>query len=554
MLFNCQIITLLCFLLFSRVTHATHDDGDEAIPASPAILAGVVGGELGFTPRYYAEGLALYRLGGRQAAGLSCADPTKVHTCGELGALGNNFCCPNDKYCFFGENWAVNCCSIGNSCDKCNDTHYLVNVTKTSTFDTTLGIVSTGSQPVVKQTFSEQTIESGGCMPRKCAASEFQCPESFGGNCCNFGIPCSSGGLCGVAITPSPSGFVPTANGCPSRNQFACAASLGGNCCYNGQTCVERDGTQGCTGQPTSPPGTEITYSGGGLSQSAKAGIGVGVAVGAAIIIGLATWFCIRHRRQARRSSAYPSNREYQSVGQAGQVGPAGAAGGTEVMSDVSGPSRGTGPHRTGLVYEYFGPTAVPGPFTQRDNETPHEPRGAWARFAPSAPTRRAVPVQPDNPGDIAAPVELGDDDAHLKAVQVQAAKTTPTPSVAPPASPEQQVEVFELWGSPGVEPFERSPLDEVEEPHQLHQQHQEERDRPISHLSSNTEYQNSQENPDPHSMAESGSTAAESTQDGNGHGNEVSTIATTESVQDGQEHRADLDSNHRLNNSSSQA
>ncbi|KAK8089243.1 hypothetical protein PG997_004204 [Apiospora hydei] len=377
------------------------------------------------------------------------------------------------------------------------------------------------------------------------------------GNCCAFGNPCSSGGLCGVAITPSPSGIVPTANGCPSRNQFACAASLGGNCCYNGQTCIEKDGVQGCTGQPSSPPGTEITYSGGGLSQGAKAGIGVGVAVGAAIIIGIVTWFCLRHRRQARRSSAYPSNREYQSVGQGGQAVPGGggAAGGTEVMSDASGPSRGPGPHRTGLVYEYFGPTAVPGPFTQRDNETPQEPRGAWTRFAPSAPTRRAVPVQPDNPGDIAAPVELGDDDArHLKAVPVQAAKTTPTPSVAPPASPEQQAEVFELWGSPGIEPFERSPLDEAGEQHRQQQHHQEEQERPISHLSSNTEYQNSQENPDPHSMAESGSTAAESAQDGNGHGNEVSTIATTESVQDGQEHNTDPNNNnHRYNNSSTQ-
>lgn len=532
---------LLYFLLSSPVTYANYKgNGDKnmAVPATPAILVDGLGDGPGFTPRYYAEGLALYRLGGRQDGGkVDCGDPTKSHTCGELGALGEASCCANDRYCFFDENWTVQCCSIGNQCGECPADSIKVNETQTTSFDVTVALKSgTNTEPVVTQSISVKTDDSQGCMPRKCAVSEFQCPQSLGGGCCQFGNPCSSGGLCGVAISTTPSGFVPTANGCPSKNQFACATSMGGGCCFNGQTCVGSDGTQACAGQATSPPGTEITYTGGGLSQGAKAGIGVGVAVGAAILIGIVTWFCLRHRRKAtaRRSSGYPSQGVYQSVDQAGQqAGPAGAgAGATDVMSDISGPSW-AGPHRTGLVYEYFGPAAVAGPYTQQDGETPHMPRDVWDPFAPSAPTRRAVPVQPDHPGDIAPPVELGDD-THPKASKVQAAKPTPEPTAAAAAtSPEQQVEVFELWGSPGIDPLERSPLDEVGE--QQQRQHQEGKERPDSHVSSNTEYQNSQENPDPHSTAESGSTVAESAQDGNGHGNRVSTIEAAESDQNGQ-------------------
>ncbi|KAK7989369.1 hypothetical protein PG989_009684 [Apiospora arundinis] len=550
MFFNCQT-ALLCFLVLSPVACATHDDDEDgAVPATPAFFVDDAGAEPGFTPRYYAGGFPAYRLGGRQAAGLDCGDPTKSHSCGELGAQWESVCCSNDRYCFFGANWTAQCCSIGNKCGQCSPDQIQGNLTKTSTFDSTKALISgaTNTEPVVVQTWSEQIFESRACTPRKCAASEFQCPKSLGGRL----LCCLSGGLCAVGVTPPPTGPVPTANGCPSKNMFACAASLGGACCTNGQTCVVTNGVQGCEGQPTSPPGTEITYNGGGLSQGAKAGIGVGVAVVAAVIIGFVTWFCLRQRRRAR-SSAYRSqqhrNHQYQSVGQAGGgAAGLGIGGTTEVMSEVSAPSR-TGPHRTGLVYEYFGPDAVAGPYTQQEDEfspTTRETHGGmWDWFArraaapapPSAP--RAVPVQPQNPGDIAAPVELGstDPDPHLKAMhKVQAAKTTPTPSVAPaPASTEQQA-VFELWGSPG-ETLERSPLDEAGDQQQQQQQQLGEQGRPHSHISSNTEYRNSQENPNPHST-ESGSTAAESAQNGgDGYGREDSTTAAaaTENAHDGQ-------------------
>lgn len=54
--------------------------------------------------------------------------------------------------------------------------------------------------------------------------------------------------------------------------------------------------------------------------------------------------------------------------------------------------------HRSGLVYDYYGPDAVTGPYTQRSDEVVKEPQPDLAR---------AVPVQPENPGEIVAPVEL---------------------------------------------------------------------------------------------------------------------------------------------------
>ncbi|KAK8021099.1 hypothetical protein PG990_006237 [Apiospora arundinis] len=488
MFFNCQT-ALLCFLVLSPVACATHDDDEDgAVPATPAFFVDDAGAEPGFTPRYYAGGFPAYRLGGRQAAGLDCGDPTKSHSCGELGAQWESVCCSNDRYCFFGANWTAQCCSIGNKCGQC----------------------SPDQIQVPERRLVRSRRHAAAYWPR--AHRERLPIEEY------------------VRVRREP-----------------------GRSVLHQRADVRRDERRpGLRGAAHVAPGTEITYNGGGLSQGAKAGIGVGVAVVAAVIIGFVTWFCLRQRRRAR-SSAYRSqqhrNHQYQSVGQAGGgAAGLGIGGTTEVMSEVSAPSR-TGPHRTGLVYEYFGPDAVAGPYTQQEDEfspTTRETHGGmWDWFArraaapapPSAP--RAVPVQPQNPGDIAAPVELGstDPDPHLKAMhKVQAAKTTPTPSVAPaPASTEQQA-VFELWGSPG-ETLERSPLDEAGDQQQQQQQQLGEQGRPHSHISSNTEYRNSQENPNPHST-ESGSTAAESAQNGgDGYGREDSTTAAaaTENAHDGQ-------------------
>ncbi|KAI1875549.1 uncharacterized protein JN550_001835 [Neoarthrinium moseri] len=139
------------------------------------------------------------------------------------------------------------------------------------------------------------------------------------------------------------------------------------------------------------PSGATIS-SDNSLSQSSKAGIGAGVAIGAALVIGAVTWFCIRRRRteRRRRSAAYARS----------QQGPTPGADTTVVgsMSEVSGPTRGQRIHPSGLVYDYFGPQATEGPYTQQEG-TPHETPGL---------AERGVPLQPHGPGDIVVPVEMG--------------------------------------------------------------------------------------------------------------------------------------------------
>ena len=59
-----------------------------------------------------------------------------------------------------------------------------------------------------------------------------------------------------------------------------------------------------------------------------------------------------------------------------------------------------------GLTADYFGPAAVPGPFTEADHEG-----GSGARATTASPggnnPDRAVPGKPHSPDDITAPVEI---------------------------------------------------------------------------------------------------------------------------------------------------
>jgi hypothetical protein len=53
--------------------------------------------------------------------------------------------------------------------------------------------------------------------------------------------------------------------------------------------------------------------------------------------------------------------------------------------------------HKSGLVYEYLGPTAVPGPYTVHEG----------AQYEGPVTLDQGLPANPRGPGDIAAPVEL---------------------------------------------------------------------------------------------------------------------------------------------------
>ncbi|KAF4958558.1 hypothetical protein FSARC_10992 [Fusarium sarcochroum] len=121
--------------------------------------------------------------------------------------------------------------------------------------------------------------------------------------------------------------------------------------------------------------------SSGGLSDGAKAGIGVGVVVGASIIVGGLTWLFLKRRRQ--QSAAGPSG--------SGEGDGDGSVPARETMTEVSGTNA-----RRGLTQDYFGPDPAAGPYTEQVSSRVTSPG-----------RESAVPMHAQSPGDIAAPVEI---------------------------------------------------------------------------------------------------------------------------------------------------
>jgi hypothetical protein len=178
--------------------------------------------------------------------------------------------------------------------------------------------------------------------------------------------------------------------GC-TTGQFSCPASLGGFCCDIGAICTFSDtalacasGTTGPSALRTGPNGTLVsgisqTSPDSGLSTGAKAGIGVGIALFVCLVIAGLLWFCMRRRKAAQQAQA--SSRQSESLSGRGQS-----------MSQ----SGGTRPPGRS---DYFGPDAMPGPYTGNESPGSQPPRG--------------VPLSPNSPGDIVGAVEIGHSREH---------------------------------------------------------------------------------------------------------------------------------------------
>lgn len=108
----------------------------------------------------------------------------------------------------------------------------------------------------------------------------------------------------------------------------------------------------------------------------------------------------------------------------------------TEVTSDGT-PSR---PERLpGLAADYFGPAAVPGPFTVASNT---------ASSPGHLSQDRAVPTDPHGPDDIAVPVEI-DSNEKVVADEGTLNSNLRTPSIVHwTLTPETMDNRFELYGS----------------------------------------------------------------------------------------------------------
>ncbi|TVY91119.1 hypothetical protein LAWI1_G002725, partial [Lachnellula willkommii] len=229
----------------------------------------------GLSPRQYLGGLE-----GRAAAG-QCAQANS-HNCVEVNSP--DFCCDNSQYCIINTAGSVGCCAIGSNCGiACESTAYICTTTVTN---------------------SGTATPTQACCPRKCTGtSQFPCATSLGGGCCSYGWMCQTGSdQCVSTAAPSSTPVVSISasavpSGCSAANQFACASSLGSGCCGVGQQCVTSGSGRFCSATTGSVMLTR-TGSGGliatavskpsegkGLSTGAKAGIGVGVSLGALLVI-----------------------------------------------------------------------------------------------------------------------------------------------------------------------------------------------------------------------------------------------------------------------------
>lgn len=250
------------------------------------------------------------------------------------------------------------------------------------------------------------------------------CPQSLGGNCCPFGSDCQEGGNCINTKEASKTAMLtPVIEGC-TTSQYKCQD--GNGCCDNNYRCTQVSDTAYCA--PGAPTGSDVTLldeddlNGGGLSDGAKAGIAVGVVVGAGLIIGLITWLCISKRRRRRQAVTQQS----ASAGDA----PVEDAN----MTEVTASSRLA--RSRGLTQDYFGPAAVPGPYTETVASSPGQ--------------RNAVPSQPQAPGDIIAPVEIDSKDGPL---------TPHSPAVVYQTPVDETISGrFELYGTE-LSPQSPSPL-----------------------------------------------------------------------------------------------
>lgn len=369
------------------------------------------------SPRYYRAASPPRPLGKRQAAQCEAGE----HTCSDIGPLGATSCCPDDTYCIVDPatgSKAV-CCAIGSVCNSpCAASEYQCIVTVT---------VTTASPPT--------TTSSSACCPRQCTqTSMFGCPSSLGGGCCSYGQTCATASQCiwtsstSTAATSVVSLIPP---GC-TTSQIACPSSLGGGCCAATQSCtfVAGSGPQcaAITVVPTASGVAAVPQSTDGLNTGAKAGIGVGVVVVAGLVVGAATWLVLR-RRKKQRSSYRGSGSDPQTYSAGGTASssprpaPIPRRTGLALLRDNNRPPETAQAHPPpvvsrsgrlrGLAADYFGPAAVPGPFTEAH---PHQEGdglspGSMTSTSPLPPggnnRDRAVPRDPHSPDDITAPVEI---------------------------------------------------------------------------------------------------------------------------------------------------
>ncbi|KAK5652460.1 hypothetical protein OQA88_10504 [Cercophora sp. LCS_1] len=277
---------------------------------------------------------------------------------------------------------------------------------------------------------------------------------------------CASSSRCLTTQTPSTSSSplvtqVPT--GC-TTSQVSCAASLGGGCCALTQSCTLITGRAHCAEITTTPTASGVAKAEEQeeLSAGVKAGIGVGIVFGCGLIIGAATWWCLRRRKTRRQSMSTHRPRPQGVIGA--------VLGGGRDTTDDNSEMVSHGGQMPGVTQDYFGPDPVIGPYSGF-----HSPSGGTTPGVDR--DRGGVPLIPHGPGDIAVPVEIDSSTPKLpdEPVSYTGSRVSippPAPPPIPPPSHDMTGGVFELYGSDflganmgapsPVTPLAPSPLEET--------------------------------------------------------------------------------------------
>ncbi|KAK4195631.1 hypothetical protein QBC40DRAFT_18828 [Triangularia verruculosa] len=403
-----------------------------------------------------------------------------MHPCGELGPPGERFCCPNNQYCIVNVTnpSEAACCRIGSTCDSpCSADKYLCLVTVNQT---------TSNTPFA--------TASSACCNRRCPrVSYYGCPLDFGGACCPHGQTCGTSSLCLATIPPSTSPLLtPVPSGC-TRGQITCASSLGGGCCPDTLACSQSDGAAVCAMTTVVPTGSDISSvdrneanHSNDLSVGAKAGIAVGVVIAAGILIGLATWFWHRKRKQQRTVAGTATSASGAGAGIPRIIGTDDGRGGVPTASEVQS---GRVPFGT---QEYYGPEAQPGPYSDPSpDNNQYYPNGYGSPNPQSASTTpgidqqayfpsmmspipapsanfggQGVPHLPENPGEIQRPVEIADGGVRRQATTatgvtgIGSVSGVTESDTGGPGVGRSDSTRFELYGDPG----QLSPMSVAEE------------------------------------------------------------------------------------------
>lgn len=373
-----SLLSLLLFFLATALAeplaHAGHFAPDLPLEAAyPGLAPGYL---LGLAPP------VLRRDGG------GCA--TDYHSCLDINS---SLCCPDDKYCMIDvTSLEPACCSIGSLCGspcsasqyECNATTTLTVTASTATATASEKTSTTSKTSTSSSTHSVITTTSvyTACCARRCpVTSQFACASSLGGGCCSYGQTCGTSQCIWTVSSTTATDATPTlmaAETC-GTSQVTCAPSLTAGCCSSGYQCTTKSGALSCA--LMTAVATEVVTTTGGssdLSAGAKAGIAVGSIVGAAAIVGAATWVFLyqrkrRHSTTSGRSQGEMEPYQYTYGGEA-SGGPPGS---------LPGPPSG------GVVAG----AAVGG-------------SGTSSRH-PAGSSSVGVSINPQGPNDIVAPVEI---------------------------------------------------------------------------------------------------------------------------------------------------